>query len=125
MPGSPDRARRRTPAPGGREGPGGSPGPRRSRASRSWPTSSGPNEQRLQRIEPRAPELPVMLEPAGRLPQRLGPETEPMLAPADAAAHQSGALQHLHVLRDPVKRDGESAREAANVDLAPRQDRED
>src|SRR5205823_8836127 len=99
--------------------PGGSPGPRPSRASSSWPASSGPNQQRFQRVEPRLPELAVMLEPAGRLPQRLGPETEPVLAPADAAAYQPGSLQHLHVLRDPVERDGESAREAADVELPP------
>ncbi len=62
-----------------------------------------------------------------RSPVALVPVTmpEPVLAPADATAHQSGPLQHLHVLRDPVKRDGESAGEAADVELAPRQDPED
>src|SRR5207244_13254157 len=76
-------------------------------------------------VERRVPELAVVLEPPGRFPEWLGPETEPVLAPANAAAHQAGPLQHLHVLRDPVERDGEAAREAADVELAPRQDPED
>src|SRR2546427_8118996 len=42
---------RSTPAPAGREARGGSPGPR------SWPVSPSPNQQRLQRVEPRVPEL--------------------------------------------------------------------
>src|SRR2546426_6224331 len=61
----------------------------------------------------------------GRLPQRRGPETEPVLAPADAGAHQSGSSQHLHVFRAPVKRDGEAACDAADVQVASRQGRED
>ena len=37
----------------------------------------GREQQRLQRAEPRVPELAVVLEPPSRFPERLGPETEP------------------------------------------------
>src|SRR5437773_6593657 len=36
----------------------------------------GREQQRLQRAEPRVPELAVVLEPPSRFPERLGPETE-------------------------------------------------
>src|SRR5437867_6869746 len=97
---------------------------RSNRGSGSRPTSPGPNQQRLERVEPRFPELAIVLEPPGCLPQRLGPEPEPVLAAADAAANQSRALQHLQVLRDRIEGNREPARAAADVALTPRPDAE-
>src|SRR2546428_936623 len=97
---------------------------RSNRGSGSRPTSPGPNQQRLERVEPRFPELAIVFEPPGCLPQRLGPEPEPVLAAADAPANQSCALQHLQVLRDRIEGNREPARDAADVALTPRQDAE-
>ena len=48
-----------------------------------------------------------------------------MLPALDRALHQSGPLQNLHVLGDPVERNGEPFRQPPDVDLSLRQDTQD
>lgn len=53
-----------------------------------------------ERVEPRLPELPVMLEPQRRVLERSGIEAAAHRAPRLLAMHEARALQHGEMLQD-------------------------
>ena len=59
-----------------------------------------------------------MLQPSRCLLHRLGVEPEPVFPSLDGALHQAGPLQHLHMLGDPVERNGEPLRQRPHVGLS-------
>src|SRR6266700_1551770 len=94
-------------------------GTRSTRRTTSGSASAGViAQQYLEGVEPGIPVRALPRQPARRRVQWPGPEAQPVLAAADAARHQPGALQHLHVLGHRVERHGKAPRESTDVHLS-------
>src|SRR5580700_5591737 len=75
----------------------------------------------FQSIEPKIPELAVVIEPGGGLLQGAGFESANMLTPPDLAAQQTCSLEHHNVLGNGVQGDREGLGNLGDGGRFPRQ----
>src|SRR5207237_9772148 len=81
--------------------------------------------ERSERVERRAPEDPVPIEPRLRLAERTRADRALVHAPIDRPHHEARALEDANVLRHGGKRHRKRLREIADARRPAREPRED